>query len=96
MRKATCLGILSLLLLQGCMAGNNPLVDTVNFSGGTAGFFSGIWHGLIFPISFFLSLFMDSVSVYEVHNSGGWYNFGFLLGASMTLGGGGSAASNGS
>jgi flagellar motility protein MotE (MotC chaperone) len=25
--------------------------------------------------------------MYEVSNSGGWYNFGFLLGASIALGG---------
>jgi hypothetical protein len=27
-----------------------------------------------------LSLFLDSVNIYEVHNSGGWYDFGFMLG----------------
>ena len=35
---------------------------------------------MILPIIFLVSLFRDSVNVYEVHNSGGWYNFGFLLG----------------
>ncbi len=50
---------------------------------------------MILPISFIVSLFRDSVSVYEVHNNGGWYNFGFLLGAAIVLGGGGSAAGSG-
>jgi hypothetical protein len=27
-----------------------------------------------------------------VHNNGGWYNFGFLLGVMVLLGGGGSGA----
>ncbi|MEV0841977.1 hypothetical protein AB0I55_20755 [Actinocatenispora sera] len=27
-----------------------------------------------------MSLFTDSVSIYDVHNNGGWYNFGFVLG----------------
>ncbi len=33
--------------------------------------------------------------MYEVHNNGGWYDLGFLLGMVLTLGGGegGSAAS---
>jgi hypothetical protein len=30
--------------------------------------------------------------MYEVHNSGGWYNFGFLLGMMIILGGGGGGA----
>ncbi len=63
--------------------------------GSVAGFWTGLWHGMILPISFIVSLFRDSVSVYEVHNNGGWYNFGFLLGAAIVLGGGGSAAGSG-
>jgi hypothetical protein len=30
--------------------------------------------------------------MYEVHNNGGWYNFGFLLGMMILLGGGGGGA----
>jgi hypothetical protein len=30
---------------------------------------------------------LGSVTVYEVHNQGGWYNFGFLLGAATIFGG---------
>jgi hypothetical protein len=36
-----------------------------------------------------ISLFTDTVSVYEVHNNGGWYDFGFILGVSAFFGGGG-------
>jgi hypothetical protein len=32
------------------------------------------------------------VTMYEVHNNGGWYNFGFLLGMMIILGGGGGGA----
>ena len=28
------------------------------------------------------------VRLYEVHNNGGWYNFGFVLGAGLFLSGG--------
>ena len=54
-----------------------------------AGFWAGLWHGLICVITFVISLFSDSVEMYEVANSGGWYNFGFLLGAIIALGGSG-------
>jgi flagellar motility protein MotE (MotC chaperone) len=30
--------------------------------------------------------------MYEVSNNGGWYNFGFLLGAAIALGGSGSTS----
>ncbi len=56
--------------------------------GKVAGFWLGLWHGLIAPITFIVSLFSNSVSLYEVHNSGGWYNFGFVLGAGLFLSGG--------
>ena len=48
-----------------------------------AGFWLGLWHGLILPITFLISLFNDNVGVYEIHNTGGWYDFGFVLGASI-------------
>ena len=47
------------------------------------GFFGGLWHGIIAPFSFFVSLFVDDVAMYAVNNNGGWYNFGFVLGAGI-------------
>jgi hypothetical protein len=35
-----------------------------------------------------VSLFSKNVNVYEVHNNGSWYNFGFVLGAGLFLSGG--------
>jgi hypothetical protein len=55
--------------------------------GQPAGFWAGVWHGSIAPISFLVSLWQDSVGVYETHNVGKWYNFGFILGAAMAFGG---------
>jgi hypothetical protein len=49
-------------------------------TGHIAGFWAGLWHGLILPITFVVSLFTDSVSIYDVHNDGAWYDFGFVLG----------------
>ena len=84
-----------ILGLIGCAAGPNALRGTVDSGGSLAGFWLGLWHGMILPVSFIISLFSDKVTIYEVHNSGGWYNFGFLLGAAMVWGGGGAATSRG-
>ncbi len=56
------------------------------------GFWYGLWHGIIAPVSFIISLFDAKVAVYAVYNNGAWYNLGFLFGVSMPLGGGCSAA----
>ena len=56
------------------------------------GFFFGIWHGMIAPVSFVLSVFLDDVAMYAVNNTGGWYDFGFVLGAGILFGGGGNAS----
>ena len=44
------------------------------------GFLLGLWHGLIFPIAWIVSLVAPSVAVYAVPNDGGWYDFGYFLG----------------
>jgi len=45
-----------------------------------AGFWGGLWHGIIAPITFLVSLFVSGVSIYESNNNGRWYEFGFMLG----------------
>ena len=57
-----------------------------------AGFLLGLWHGIIAPISFVGSLFLDDVAMYAVNNNGGWYDFGFVIGAGILFGGGGKAS----
>lgn len=56
------------------------------------GFLGGLWHGFIAPFSLVISIFKDSVAVYAVNNNGGWYDFGFVLGAAIFFGGGGKAS----
>jgi len=86
---AICLiGIL--LFLGGCAAGPNPLVNKAADNGKIAGFWRGLWHGIIAPFTFIISLFRSSVHMYEVHNNGGWYNFGFGIGAGFLYIGGSS------
>ena len=54
----------------------------------------GLWHGFICLFTFVISVFRDDVAMYQVHNSGVWYDLGFLLGASASLGGSGRASSS--
>jgi hypothetical protein len=83
----TCFAAL-ILLLASCAPGPNDLVRTPNAEGMVAGFWRGLWHGIISPITFLISLFTNDVNIYEVHNDGNWYDFGFVLGAGILFGGG--------
>lgn len=74
------------LLLAACAAGPNELVDT---GPDPAGFWLGLWQGLISPITFIVSLFTTNVTIYEVQNNGNWYDFGFVLGVACAFGSGG-------
>jgi len=56
-----------------------------------AGFWAGLWHGMIAPITFLVSLLTPKVRIYETNNRGRWYDFGFVIGISGSFGGGGSA-----
>ena len=87
-RSATtvALAVGCLVLLSACAAGPNPEVDT---GPDPAGFWLGLWQGFIVPVTFVISLFTDDVSIYEVRNSGNWYDFGYVLGISTVLGGSG-------
>jgi len=78
------------VLFSSC-ADVTPIQNCVTNS--PAGFFSGLWHGIIAPVSFVGSLFFDHIAMYAVNNNGGWYDFGFVLGAGILFGGG-SKASN--
>jgi len=94
MRKAMLLEAFSLVLLvmAGCTAGPNILAHTPASNGSVAGFRLGMWHGMISPFTFIISLFSNNVHMYGVHNNGGWYNFGFVLGAGILFGGSGKAS----
>lgn len=75
--------LLTVILLSACTAG-----DTQFTTESPAGFWYGLWHGVIAVIALIIHLFNDAVMVYEVNNTGGWYDFGFLLGVITIWGGG--------
>jgi hypothetical protein len=80
--------VVLMFVFSSCVAGPNKLEKTPNEEGKVAGFWKGLWHGLIAPITFIISIFTKNVRFYEVHNTGFWYNFGFVLGAGLFLSGG--------
>ena len=68
-------------------ASQNALEGQEDSSGNVAGFWLGLWHGLIAPFAFVISLFKDDIGLYEAHNNGHWYNFGFIVGLIIVFGG---------
>lgn len=64
--------ILILFFITSCMPGNY-------ISNSPAGFFTGIWHGWIAPISLIAGFFNSNIRIYEINNTGWWYDFGFYI-----------------
>jgi hypothetical protein len=83
--------LLLLTILAGCAPGANQSEGTTS-QRGVAGFWLGLWEGFIAPIVFAASLFKSNLGIYEVHNNGAWYNFGYLFGLACFFGGGGNRA----
>jgi len=81
--------LLMALLFAGC-ADVTPIEDCVVDA--PYGFWSGLWHGVIAPVSFVGSLFSDEIAMYAVNNNGGWYDFGFVVGAGILFGSGNRAS----
>jgi hypothetical protein len=62
------------LMLSACVPG-----DGTSNSDDRAGFFWGVWHGLIAPITLIWGIFDSSVHIYEKFNVGWWYDLGFFI-----------------
>ncbi len=72
--------VLFVLLLSGCA--HQSFIPTLH----AAGFWKGLLHGFIAPVSFIVSLFTD-YRIYEFPNAGRWYDFGFMIGIGGFSGG---------
>jgi len=84
--------IAMMILVVSCFPGTNPHQGIENEFGVNAGFLRGLWHGFIAPFTFIISLFSENINMYEVHNNGGWYDFGFVIGAAIIFSGSGRAS----
>jgi hypothetical protein len=74
--------VLCMLVASGCANANDVAVHH-----GGAGFWSGLWDGITEGFAFIAHLFGAHYGIYEVHNNGGWYDFGFVLGSGTLFGG---------
>jgi hypothetical protein len=85
MPKQLALLLLVLLLtaiVSGCFPGGSSYSPDQ-----PAGFFSGIWHGWIAPLSLIVGLFQEGIRIYEPYNTGWWYDFGFYIAVISGFGG---------
>lgn len=78
MKRPLAIGVLFLLactMLAACAAGDPRFT-----SAEPAGFWMGIWHGVIAPVTFVIGLFDPTFDIYERANTGSWYDAGYLFG----------------
>ncbi len=76
------LTLLVVMAFTACMP--NPVE---NAGKSPAGFFGGVWHGWIAPLSLIVGFFNDSTRVYDPNNTGWWYDFGFYMAVISGFGG---------
>lgn len=83
-KKVLLILMITLLMfaLTGCIPGDGTYTQS-----DPAGFFWGIWHGWVSPISLIIGIFDPGIRVYEVNNTGWWYDFGFYMAVISGFGG---------
>ncbi len=84
-KRVLILGVIIILItltLTGCAPGDGTYTMEK-----PAGFLWGIWHGWIAPISLIIGLFDKNIKVYEIINTGWWYDFGFYVAVISGFGG---------
>lgn len=83
MKKALLISaVFCLLLITACAPGVSDRTEER-----PAGFFMGIWHGWIAPITLIWQLFNRDVRIYEIYNTGWFYDFGYYMGVIAGFGG---------
>ena len=75
-KKVLLLTVVAIFIfcLTGCLPG-----DGTNTPDNPAGFFWGVWHGWMAPISLIVHFFNNDIRIYELNNSGWLYEFGFYI-----------------
>jgi hypothetical protein len=85
-QRSTVTLVVLVVAVAGCTATQIALPPDL-FGAELPGFWKGLWHGFIAPVTFIVSLFSDEVRVYAFPNVGRWYDFGFMLGIGGFSGG---------
>ena len=76
------LALAIIMVFSSCLPG-----DGVNNAEKPAGFFTGIWHGWVAPISLIAGIFKKNLRIYETANTGWWYDLGFYMAVISGFGG---------
>lgn len=76
------LASLMLFVLTACIPG-----DGVASANNPAGFFFGVWHGWLAPLSLIIGLFDKNIRIYEMYNTGWFYDLGFYMAVISGFGG---------
>lgn len=74
--------VIMVFALTGCVPGDGTYTPN-----DPAGFLWGIWHGWVSPVSLIIGIFDPGIRVYEVNNTGWWYDFGFYMAIISGFGG---------
>jgi hypothetical protein len=85
-RRVLGLSLLTFLTLSACAS--QPYIPIE----GAPGFLHGFLHGFIAWFALIGHIFDHNIRIYAYPNNGGWYDFGFLLGACIWGGGAGAGA----
>ncbi len=80
--KLLIISLIVLFSLTACVPGDGSYTLS-----NPAGFFWGIWHGWIAPISLILGLFNKNIQIYEIYNTGWFYDLGFYMAIISGFGG---------
>jgi len=74
MKKIIIIVFILIVIFSSCIPG-----DGKNTSDNEAGFFWGIWHGWVAPISLIIGFFDRNIRIYEKNNIGWLYDLGFYI-----------------
>lgn len=74
--------VLGTVCLSGCVPGDGASTEL-----NASGFFSGVWHGWIAPITLIWGFFNSSIRIYEPINVGWWYDLGYYMAVISPFGG---------
>lgn len=85
MREFLVVGVLvalTAICIAGCIPGDGKATRE-----DPAGFFFGVWHGWIAPVSLIIGFFKYDIRLYETNNTGWWYDFGYYIAVISGFGG---------
>lgn len=71
-----------MMAMAGCVPGDGTYTAEK-----PAGFFWGVWHGWVAPISLIIGLFNENIRIYEPNNTGWFYDLGFYIAVISGFGG---------